>query len=587
MGISNLAFLWTVIIPLIVLIYYFFRKKYILQEVSSTLFWREVMKETKVSPYLQHLQRNALFYLQMVTLLLIVLALLQPYIKSKTISGEQIIWVVDTSATMLAKEGDQTVFEKHRKEMLNLSKKLDGKSVTIMTVGSEPKIILRDEKNTATIQKVIKDDLQVTYSHENWQNAMDFLQSIIEKKETVVYVFTDAIEQNQLPVRSKNVKWIVQGNENYRQNIALKRFGAIPSGNGIQAIAQIENQTKKSQQATVRIYDKNNKEIGQKTIKLKPNQETKIQMNDLKMTEALTARLTVNDDYIADQSMSAVLGADPSQIYLDQSLHQLVIKAFQSIDASASTISSEQLKNIQGQHLLVTNQTRFLEQSQNPVLLIGRDDKKAVPVKGNVKGIDENLFSYAPIDDIYVEKVYPEVKNAKTLATVDNKPLVQQTKNGHLVVLTDLKMTDWALHPSFPLFLWGAKEKLTEAESQLGIFKPEEKRVVTLPDSKKSYDIFSADNEYINSLKDGSSFVAPTKPGLYYVKADGKPVYFVVALEEQEKILPVGTTFQYGELSAKNIANKENTIFTTILIIIIMGLLIAEWEVQRRYGFAN
>lgn len=166
MGISNLAYIWTAIIPLLVLIYYFFRKKYVIQDVSSTLFWREVMKETKVSPYLQHLQRNALFYLQMLTLLLMVFALLQPYIKSKTIAGEQIIWVVDTSASMLAKEGKQTVFEKHRLEMLALSKKLDGKSVTIITVGAEPKIILRNEQNTAAIQKAIM-KLQVTYSHED------------------------------------------------------------------------------------------------------------------------------------------------------------------------------------------------------------------------------------------------------------------------------------------------------------------------------------------------------------------------------------------------------------------------------------
>jgi hypothetical protein len=119
------------IIPLIVIIYYFFRKKYIQQSVSSTLFWREIMKETKVSPYLQHLQQNALFYLQMITLLLMLFVLLQPYIKSKTISGEQIIWVVDTSSTMLAKEGNETIFEKHKNEMLALSKKLDSKAVTL------------------------------------------------------------------------------------------------------------------------------------------------------------------------------------------------------------------------------------------------------------------------------------------------------------------------------------------------------------------------------------------------------------------------------------------------------------------------
>jgi len=46
--------------------------------ISSTMFWETVMKETKVSPYLQNLQRNALFYLQMLALILLMFALLQP-----------------------------------------------------------------------------------------------------------------------------------------------------------------------------------------------------------------------------------------------------------------------------------------------------------------------------------------------------------------------------------------------------------------------------------------------------------------------------------------------------------------------------
>lgn len=587
MGISNLAFLWTIVFPLIVIIYYFFRKKYSVQEVSSTLFWREVMKETKVSPYLQHLQRNTLFYLQMLLFLFMILALLQPYIKSKAIAGEQIIWVVDTSASMLVDDGKQSVFEKYKQEMHTLSKQLGGKSVTIITVDAEPKILLRDEQKIATIQKAI-DELQVTYGHENWSNTMDFLQSIIEKKSTAVYIFTDAMDRKQLPTRTKNVKWIVRGTDHKYQNISLQRFGGIQSEKGVQAIAQIDNQTKKNQQATLKVYDASNKLMAEKNVSLKAGQVTKTVLNDLEMTTALTAKLTVNDEYTADQSMSALLATDQSRIYVDQSLHQLVFKAFQSIDPATSTITSKQLKTIQGRNLLVTNQTQFLKQTQNPVLLIGRDDQKAFPVQGNIKAIDQNLFSYAPIDDIYVEKLYPEVQNAKTLATIDDKPLIQQTKNGHIVVLTDLQMTDWALHPSFPLFLWNVKEKLTATESQLGTFKPGEKRVISLPNSPKNYDIYSADNEYITTLTDNGSFVAPAKPGLYYAKSDGDDAfYFIVALEQQEKTLSEGTTFQYGEVSKKDTIAKDDSVFSTILIIMILGLLIAEWEVQRRYGFTN
>ena len=94
MGFGQLGFLWAFFIPFIVLLYYFFRKKYTDQPISSTLFWETVMKETKVSPYLQYLQRNALFYLQMLALILLDLALLELYIKSRSLSVEHIIWMV-------------------------------------------------------------------------------------------------------------------------------------------------------------------------------------------------------------------------------------------------------------------------------------------------------------------------------------------------------------------------------------------------------------------------------------------------------------------------------------------------------------
>ncbi|WP_238542748.1 BatA domain-containing protein [Lysinibacillus boronitolerans] len=58
MGFSQIIFSWTAIIPVIVLLYYFFRKKYTDQTVSSTLFWSEIMQETRVSPYLKHLQKK-------------------------------------------------------------------------------------------------------------------------------------------------------------------------------------------------------------------------------------------------------------------------------------------------------------------------------------------------------------------------------------------------------------------------------------------------------------------------------------------------------------------------------------------------
>ena len=59
------------------------------------------MRETKVSPYLKNLQRNALFYLQMAALLLLVFILLGPYLPKDEEVAEHTVFVVDTSEIIL------------------------------------------------------------------------------------------------------------------------------------------------------------------------------------------------------------------------------------------------------------------------------------------------------------------------------------------------------------------------------------------------------------------------------------------------------------------------------------------------------
>ena len=110
MGFMQITNSWMFVFPIIVILYYFFRKKYKRQVISSTLFWEEAMQETKASPYLKKLQKNALLFLQVAALLLFVFALMNPYTTSSVVTGEQVIFVVDTSASMLAGK-DEALFD--------------------------------------------------------------------------------------------------------------------------------------------------------------------------------------------------------------------------------------------------------------------------------------------------------------------------------------------------------------------------------------------------------------------------------------------------------------------------------------------
>lgn len=584
MGIEHLTYIWTAIFPLTVLIYYFFRKKYTEKPVSSTLFWDEVMKETKVSPYLQHLQRNALFYLQMLALLLFVFALLNPFYKTKAIAGEQIIWIVDTSASMLAGK-DETLFEQHKKEMEELTHQLSGKPLTLITTGEQPTVILRDETDENEILKTIR-SLKVTYEHEQLPKTLDFTQTLLSDQTTTIFLFTDHVERQDIPVQ-ESVNWIVKGGPAEITNVSINRFGAAKTESGVSAIVQIANSSKEESIGTVAIQDINGKSvISQQDFAIPPGETVTYSFKELPDSEGLTAVLDIKDDYLEDNSVSILLQQNVTEVFVDGSLHELVRKAFEAMDFPVSTVPTEQISSVSDEAIIVTNQADLLKSGQN-VLLIGRNDENSSEINGEIRISESGLFSFALPTDVYVSELYPPFDGYETVATVGENPFIQVSPEGSIAVLSDVQMTDWPLHPSFPLFLWSAREELSTGGDYLGTFSPNEQRPLAIAAENEGWDIYSLAGEHILAISDGGNFKAPETPGLYMIRSGDEEKLFSVALQQSEKELLPGSSFSIGDASGEPIEETVNRSVVPILLIVILLVMASEWEVQRRRGFTN
>lgn len=589
MGFGQLAYLWTAIIPITVLLYYFFRKKYKEKTISSTMFWETVIKETKVSPYLQYLQRNALFYLQMLALLLLLLALLQPFLKSKAIVGEHIIWVVDTSATMLATTNGTTVFEQHKKEMLELSNQLAGKPITLMTTGEEPKIWLRDETNVDVIQSTIN-QLDVQYEQEHLPKMLDFTESLLNDQETAIYLFTDHVDRSELPLENENITWFVKGAPDQLENVSILRFGATNTETGTSALVQLSNDTASEKRGTLKIKSINNdKTVVEESVVIPTNDTLSLSFKDLPKEAGLRAMLQIEDDYAVDNEATVLLQKQSSQTYVDGSLHQLVTAAFQAMDLPVSTVPTEQLAELSNEAVVVTNQAGQLQSSQSPVLLIGRNDEQAKEVTGAITTERDDVFAYADMTDIYVSHLYPPFPDFETIARVGDEPFIQRSEKGDLIILADIQMTDWPLHPSFPLFLWSAREQMSTNSQSIGPFSPNQRKSLSLvaDDPQGEWELFSDTEEFIQTFQNGGQFSAPNRPGLYLLKSGQEEKQFTVELEQQEKHLEKGTSFAIGGSSQEGAEEMVKTSLVPWFLLLIVGLLLIEWEVQRRRGFTN
>lgn len=539
------------------------------------------MQETRVSPYLKHLQKNALLYLQLLALLLLVLALMNPYVKKSTIVGAQTIFIVDTSATMSAGK-EQSTFDTHKKEMLSLVNELDGRPVTLITTGNTPKAIIQQETNTKNIEKAIQ-ELQVTYETAQMNKALDVAQAFVGNTPTSIYVFTDSLDKKQLPMEKDTVKWIVKGSEKDLTNIAITRFAATTDGQSAMALVQLQNDTDQEQTVTLSIENVKGKEVIAESVALPPNEAITKTFKDLPLEDTMTAKIDAKDDYAVDNSQTVLLQTTTSKIVVDQSMHQLIQKGLQTINSSVKIVPSSQMADNRDV-TLVTNQTALLEKMDKPIVLFGRDDVEKIEVTGEVGITSDALLAFSELKDIYVSALYPGFNDYKTIATVGDQPFIQRSPKGDIVVLADIADTDWPLHPSFPLFLWSAEQELSESIGSLGIFTPNEQRAVAI--TQGDWSIYSQEDEFLSSITNGL-LTAPMKPGIYTARSNDEEKRFIVQLQAQERVIEKGTSYTLGELPDNGKEEISKASFVPWFILIILVLLVLEWEVQRRRGFTN
>lgn len=546
------------------------------------------MRETKVSPYLKNLQRNALFYLQMGALLLLLFILLGPFLPKDTVAVEHTVFIVDTSASMDAKDGDVSLFERNKKKMRVLAEERAGNSISIITTGKEPAFLIREERDKHLVLGAI-DELEVNYEHEHLGVALDFVKSIALQGGADVHIFTDFLDRSAFMESENGITWTIHNNEKPLENIAIEKFGAVSSNEGTEAIVKLTNHSSSTQLGKVMLKNElSGENLAEQDFSVDAKSDTLLSFKKLPNLTAVSVTLEVDDDYRIDNEAFVLIGNESTDVVVDQQLHELVKKAFEAINLSVTTGSTNELNTVRDRAMLVTNQTSFLNEGSEPILLIGRNDSTTEQVSGIVETEPDSLFTIAPINDVYVSELYPPFDGYKTVASIDGKPFIQRSPRGDIVILTDIGLTDWPLHPSFPLFFWSSSELLRSGNDVIGTFSPNERKAVLTSGGREGLEIFTLNDQYVATYSDGGSFVAPSKPGIYKLIDDGTEKYLSVQLEGNEKRVADGSSYKLGSVSTNDGKQEEGkNMIGWLFLLPVLLLLLIEWEVQRRRGYPN
>jgi len=113
-----------VVIPAL-LILYFLKLRRREQVVSSTLLWKLAVQDLQVNAPFQRLRKNLLLFLQLAVLAAAILALARPIVKSAVADADRVVILLDRSASMNAREGDETRLDQAKEQAIRLVRTLN------------------------------------------------------------------------------------------------------------------------------------------------------------------------------------------------------------------------------------------------------------------------------------------------------------------------------------------------------------------------------------------------------------------------------------------------------------------------------
>lgn len=569
-----------------VVLFYFFRKQYTEKTISSNLLWEQVLNEWQASPWLKKLQQNLLFWLQLLALLLLMLALARPFWLEDSLKGEHIIIIIDPSASMSAESGGKSRFEIAKEEMLDLAGKLNGQQVSLIKAGEKSEILLSREDDPNAIRRTIE-RLELTYEHENMEKAILLAESLSSGKDTALHIFSDSAAKKDFMEDFAGLYTVVHNIGEDTGNVSLQSFGTAAAGDGISAVAVIENQSSKNIETEFTVKSEEEVLFEQK-LSIKAKEEKIVQIKDLPEKPYYEAAISISDGYSAD-NLAASIYTDPKpKVYTMGDVNPFAVKGFQTIGAELLQTDPAALKGLDMKGVVVAEGSTLAELPKLPMIFFNKSKDKT-KLDEAITGDDDRLFEYANFEKVYISSASAVLKGEwETVLKSGDIPLIQRgMHNGQPIIIVnfDLADTDWPLLPGFPIFLYNSYQWLSQQSEFLGYFSSGEERWINIGKETGSWEIFNNKDENLYSLDlNKETFKAPIIPGTYQAVSGNQIYYFSVLLDEREKSAGTEESFTLNAKSSEksSMTQRPNESFWFWLTLMALLLIAVEWEVYRR-----
>lgn len=226
-----------------ILLFYMLRLRRREVLVSSTLLWRQVMRDREANTPWQRLKRNLLLLLQLLLLALLVFALARPVLRVRTVARGNVVVLLDASASMAAQEGGGTRFEAAKAEVRRLAGELSqGATMTLAAVERLPRVLVADTSDPGVLRDALE-EARVSHGEADWPAAWSLAASALGPaagaQGSTLVVVSDGGLPATLPGLPVPIRYLPVGTGD--ENRAVVTLAVRDGARGPQAFSEVAN----------------------------------------------------------------------------------------------------------------------------------------------------------------------------------------------------------------------------------------------------------------------------------------------------------------------------------------------------------
>jgi len=304
------------LLPVIVLLY-FLKLKRRDEMISSTYLWRQAIEDLRVNSPFQRLRKNLLLWLQLALLALLIFGLTRPALDVRAGRGKRHICLIDTSASMGAKDVRPSRLEAAKGEAVRLVADMSRDDrMMLMTFDARPSVRVPFTKDKGRLREAIR-GIRSRDAGTDFGQAVDLVRALAQDvPDVLLYVLSDGGFEREASGQDPAVamQYVKFGRDCRNVGItALDARRSIEDWSQPQVFARVENAGPGPANVRVELHLKG-RLFDARALTVPPGESAAAVFSDAHLREGLVrVALTPDDDMAADNQAWLAL-AEPRPV---------------------------------------------------------------------------------------------------------------------------------------------------------------------------------------------------------------------------------------------------------------------------------